>query len=238
MKRSVLGVVPARAGSKGIPGKNLRLLQGRSLLSYVAEAAREAGVERLVLSTDSPEIAELGREVGLEVPFIRPSHLATDEAPMVPVLQHAVASSEQDGMRADIVVLLQPTSPLRRASHITAAIDLLESTGADSVASVIEIPRHYSPEYAMKIENGRLINFLPTGRDLVRRQDAAPAYSRDGTVYAVWRDVLMEQGSIYGEDCRPLLLDARESVNLDTEEDWLLAEAHLAACGRTLGDTR
>ena len=119
MPGKVLGIIPARGGSKGIPGKNMRLLGGKPLLAYSIEAARASGViDRLILSTDSEEIAALGREFGAEIPFMRPAELAADDTPMQAVLEHALAGLDEQGWRAEIVVLLQPTAPLRRPEHI------------------------------------------------------------------------------------------------------------------------
>ena len=206
----ILGLVPARGGSKGVPGKNVRPLAGHTLLEYTARAARESGVlDRVVLSTDSPEIADAGRRAGLEVPFMRPVRLAADETPMVPVIEHALTEVSRDGWSPDIVVLLQPTSPLRRPDHIRAAVAMLRDTGADSVVTVVEVPRHLSPDYVMRIEGGRLEPFLPDGARVTRRQDARPAYSRDGTVYAFRRSTIERTGGIYGDDCRPLVIDSR-----------------------------
>lgn len=226
----VLGLVPARGGSKGVPGKNVRLLAGHTLLEYTARAARESGVlDRVVLSTDSPEIADAGRRAGLEVPFMRPVMLAADETPMVPVIEHALTEVSRDGWSPDIVVLLQPTSPLRRPDHIRDAVALLRDTGADSVVTVVEVPRHLSPDYVMRIAGGRLEPFLPDGARVTRRQDARPAYSRDGTVYAFRRSTIEKTGGIYGDDCRPLLIDARDSLSIDSPADWDAAERLLAA---------
>jgi CMP-N,N'-diacetyllegionaminic acid synthase len=225
----VLGIVPARGGSKGVPGKNVRPLAGRTLLEYTARAARESGVlDRVILSTDSPEIADTGRRAGLDVPFMRPVTLAGDDTPMLPVIQHALESLARDGWSPDIIVLLQPTSPLRRPDHIRAAVTTLRDTKADSVVTVVEIPRHLSPDYVMRIDGGRLQPFLPEGARVTRRQDARPAYSRDGTVYAFWRATIERFGGIYGEDCRPLLIDARESLSIDSPADWDSAERLLA----------
>lgn len=225
----VLGVIPARGGSKGIPGKNIRLLAGRPLIEYTARAARHSGViDRLILSTDSPEIAAIGRGLGIEAPFLRPSALAQDDTPMVPVLQHALGFVEERGWSPDIIVLLQPTAPLRKPSHIAEAIELLRSSGCDAVASVAEVPRHLSPDYVMRIVDGRLVPFLPGGHAVTRRQDARVAYARDGTVYAFWRKTLVETASIYGNDCRPLVLPPHESVTLDTLDDWQIAELRLS----------
>lgn len=226
----ILGVVPARSGSRGIPGKNLRPLAGKPLLAYAAEAARQSGViDRVVLSTDAEEIAKVGREVGLEVLFLRPPELATDETPMQPTVAHAVAQVEATGWSPEVIVLLQPTAPLRRGDHIARAVELLAETGASSVVSVVEIPQHFNPQYAMKIARGRLEPYLPEGRSVARRQDVEPAYSRDGTVYVVRRDVVMHENDLYGSDCRPIVLSAHESLNIDTDEDWAAAELRLRA---------
>jgi CMP-N-acetylneuraminic acid synthetase len=225
----VLGIVPARGGSKGVPGKNVRPLAGRTLLEYTARAARESGVlDRVILSTDSPEIADTGRRAGLDVPFMRPATLASDDTPMLPVIQHALESLARDGWSPDMIVLLQPTSPLRRPDHIRAAVTTLRDTKADSVVTVVEIPRHLSPDYVMRLDGGRLQPFLPEGARVTRRQDARLAYSRDGTVYAFWRATIERFGGIYGEDCRPLLIDARESLSIDSPADWDAAERLLA----------
>ena len=225
----VLGIVPARGGSKGVPGKNVRPLAGRTLLEYTARAARESGVlDRVILSTDSPDIADTGRQAGLDVPFMRPATLAADDTPMLPVILHALESLARDGWSPDIIVLLQPTSPLRRPDHIRDAVTSLRDTNADSVVTVVEIPRHLSPDYVMRIDGGRLHPFLPEGARVTRRQDARPAYSRDGTVYAFWRATIERFGSIYGDDCRPQLIDARESLSIDSLADWDAAERLLA----------
>ena len=224
----VFAIVPARGGSKGVPRKNIKLLAGRPLLAYTADAARASGVcDRIVLSTDDPEIAAVGRDCGLEVPRLRPANLATDTTPMLPVLQHMLDTLGEEGWQPDIVVLLQPTSPLRRASHIRQAVELLRTTEADSVVTVVEVPRHLSPDYVMRIDGDRLMPFLPEGARVTRRQDARPAYSREGTVYAFRRSTLERFGSIYGENCHPLLIDPRDSLSIDTPDDWAEAERRL-----------
>jgi CMP-N,N'-diacetyllegionaminic acid synthase len=225
----VLALVPARGGSKGVPDKNVKPLAGHSLLHYTARAARESGVvDRIILSTDSPEIADAGRRAGLEVPFVRPATLAADDTPMVPVIVHALSELARQGWSPELVVLLQPTSPLRRPDHIRAAVKMLRDTGADSVVTVVEVPRHLSPDYVMRIEDGRLRSFLPEGERVTRRQDARPAYSRDGTVYAFRRSTIEKSGGIYGEDCRPLVIDPSDSLSIDSPADWDEAERLLS----------
>jgi CMP-N,N'-diacetyllegionaminic acid synthase len=224
----VLAIVPARGGSKGVPGKNVRLLAGRPLLDYTAAAARESGViDRVVLSTDAEEIADVGRRAGLEVPFMRPASLAQDDTPMLPVVQHVVSTLSSEGWTADIVVLLQPTSPLRRPWHVRDAVTLLRETKADSVVTVVELPRHLSPDYVMRIEGDVLRPFLPDGARVTRRQDARAAYSRDGTVYACWQKTIDRFSSIYGERCHPLIVSAADSLSIDSLDDWAEAERRL-----------
>jgi CMP-N-acetylneuraminic acid synthetase len=223
--------VPARGGSKGIPDKNLRTLAGRSLIAHAAEAARASGVvDRMVLTTDSPRLADEGRRAGLEVPFLRPAELAQDDSPMLPVVEHAIGVLEREGWTPEIVVLLQPTSPVvHRAAYLRAAVEALVQTNADSVVTVIELPRHYSPDYVMRVDDGRLVPFLAHGAGVTRRQDARPAFVRDGTAYAFWTRTLRDTHSIYGNDCRPLIVPAADSITIDTAEDWALAEARLMA---------
>lgn len=224
----VLGLVPARGGSKGVPGKNVRPLAGRTLLDYAAAAARDSGViDRLVLSTDAVEIADAGRRAGIEVPFMRPAALAQDDTPMLAVIRHALDTLAAAGWTPDVIVLLQPTSPLRRPAHVRDAVTMLRETRADSVVTVVELPRHLSPDYVMRIEDGLLRPFLPEGARLTRRQDARPAFSRDGTVYTCWRETIERFGTIYGERCHPLIVSAADSLSIDSAEDWADAERRL-----------
>jgi CMP-N-acetylneuraminic acid synthetase len=213
-----------------VPDKNLRPLAGRTLLDYTAAAIRDSGVvDRAVLSTDSAAIAAAGRAAGLEAPFMRPAALAQDDTPMLPVLRHAIDQMTHAGWTPEFVVLLQPTSPLRRPSHVRDALERLRRTGADSVITVVEVPKHLSPDYVMRIDGDVLRPFLPDGAQITRRQDARPAYARDGTVYAFRRDTIERFGNIYGVDCRPFLIEASESLSIDTPQDWADAERILAA---------
>ena len=222
---NVLGLIPARGGSKGIPNKNLRLLAGKPLLAYAMEAANASGViDRLILSTDSGLIASLGRTLGLEVPFLRPAELATDESPIFPVIQHAVAELEKSGWIPEILVLLQPTSPLRSPDQIRKAVTMLKDGECDSVVSVIEIPHLFAPQKALWIQDGFLSFWSESGSAITRRQQLQPTYAREGTVYACLRDVFKKRCSLYGDRCRPLILAEEESLNLDTLGDWQKAE--------------
>jgi len=223
----ILGIIPARGGSKGIPGKNIRLLNGKPLIYYTVEAARASElIDRLILTTDSPEIAEIGKSLGVDAPFLRPPELAQDDTPMLPVLEHAIQHVESGGWQPEIIVLLQPTAPLRRGEHIRLAVNMLMESKCDSVVSVVEVPRHYVPDFVLKIEEGKLKPFLDAPL-VTRRQDARPAFSRDGTIYVFWRDMFFEKHTIYGDDCRPILIPDHESCNLDTMMDWQEAERML-----------
>jgi len=215
------------------------MLAGRPLLAYTADVARTSRrLSRCIVSTDDERIAEAARSLGIDVPFLRPSELASDDTPMLPVLQHAAREIARGGAAVDVVVLLQPTSPLRRASHVDAAIDLLESTGADSVVSVVEVPHQFNPVSVMRLEHGRL-RPLVDGPPITRRQDKPPVYARNGPAVLAVRTRVLETGSLYGNDCRPLIMSASESIDIDSPEDLVLAELMLTRVGerRTAGET-
>lgn len=230
-----VAIVPARRGSRGVVNKNFRPFAGtRDSLTDLAQYIGWATCERTFVSTDY--IANEG-PTDREIP--RPQELARDDTPMLEVVQHAVKwLGKERAVVPDVVVLLQPTSPLRKPEHVREALRLLEETGADSVVSVVEIPAHYSPDFACKIDGYRLRHFLDERYEhgglvvdlgqYTRRQDCRKAYSRDGTVYVTRREVI-EAGSLYGDKCVPLIIPPHESANIDTEEDWQRAEAIMKA---------
>ena len=226
----VLGLVPARGGSKGVPRKNIRTLGGKPLLQYTAEAALASSLlSWTLLSTDDEEIAEVGRRCGLSVPFMRPAELALDTTPTLPVVQHAVSWMERQGEFFDAVCLLQPTNPFRRAEEIDGCIALLEESGADSVLTVLPVPAEHHPFWVyLRDESGRLR--LSTGETAPppRRQDLPPAFHREGSVYVTRRDVLMNESSLYGGHVEGFQVDSRRSVNIDDMEDWARAEMMVA----------
>jgi CMP-N-acetylneuraminic acid synthetase len=226
---NVLGVIPARGGSKGIPVKNLAPLCGRPLLAYTADAVKESKtLTRTIVSTDDERIADCARSLALEVPFIRPSSLAADDAPMLPVLQHAIAAMRAGGFDANIVVLLQPTSPLRRGEHIDAAVTWLERVRGDSVVSVVTVPHQFTPTSVMRVEEGLLKPFLD-GPSVTRRQDKPQLVARNGPAVLAVHTRVIEGGSLYGDESWPLLMTAEESIDIDTLWDLRLAESIIAA---------
>ncbi len=223
----ILAIIPARGGSKGIPRKNITPLAGRPLIAYTFEAARSSKlINRIILSTDDDEIAEVGRRNGIEVPFIRPRELAEDNTPTLPVIKHAVEFLEsKQNYTADIIVILQPTTPLRKSYHIDEALTLLiNNPDADSVVSVTEVPHHYNPYFVMKIEDELLKFYNSESVKYTRRQDLPKVYSRNGAIYAFWLKTLKDKNSIYGDICLPYVMDFEKSVNIDSVYDIKIAE--------------
>jgi CMP-N-acetylneuraminic acid synthetase len=225
----VLGIVTARGGSKGVPGKNLRSLGGKPLLAWTAEAARAATrLARTIVSTDDAAIAEASRACGLDVPFMRPPELATDTAPTLPVLQHAVAQLEAAGDRYDAICLLQPTNPFRGAALIDACIEQFAASGADCVITVLPVPAEYNPHWVYFAgAAGELRLATGESQPISRRQALPPAFHREGSVYVTRRDVLVA-GSLYGARVVGHELRDGEHVNIDTLDDWARAEAMAA----------
>jgi CMP-N-acetylneuraminic acid synthetase len=229
--RDVLAIIPARGGSKGIPRKNIRLLNGRPLIEFTCFAALQSKcITHAIVSTDCDEIATAARAAGVDVPFKRPIALAEDHSPTMGVIQHAVRWLENHGgQRFDIIVLLQPTAPLRTATHVDEAVSKLIDGDGDSVVSVTRVPAHFHPDWQFRIDGARLRPWsggafadIPT-----RRQALTPSYTRNGAIYAFRRATLETSGSIYGERCTPYVMPNDVSVNIDTEDDWRMAEVYL-----------
>ena len=230
----VLGLVPARGGSKGVPRKNVRDLVGKPLLAYTAEAALGAAtLARIVLSTDDAEIAAVGRRCGLDVPFMRPAELSRDDTPTLPVVQHALRELERMGDRYDAVCLLQPTSPLRSASLIDECVSRFVSERPDSVISVRPVPAEFNPHWVYFLDEDGSAR-LSTGErtPVVRRQDLPCAYHRDGAVYVTDCEVV-KAGSLYGERVLAVVSPEGPTVNIDDEEDWRAAELAIRGSSTT-----
>lgn len=225
----VLALIPARGGSTGMPGKNLALLAGRPLLAYTCDAVRtSARVTRAAVSTDSEEIAAAARALGVAAPFLRPADLATDDTTMLDVVRHALDELGDP----DAVVLLQPTSPLRRGAHIDEAIELWAETGADSVVSVVPVPHAFSPPSLLRLVAGRLVPY-EDGERPTRRQDKPTVYARNGPAVLVTRPATVRAGSLYGDDVRPYVMAPEDSIDIDDRFDLELAELLLVRGGRT-----
>ncbi len=222
----ILGVIPARGGSKTIRRKNVKLLLGRPLIAYtIAPALKSRMLTRVIVSSDNAEIIGVARRYGADVPFVRPKKLATDLALALDVMKHAVLEAErQEGKKYDYAVMLQPTTPLRTTEDIDGALEKLVRTGADSVISVVGVgPIH--PMRMKLIVDDRLVDYTKEGVENMPKELLPPVYIRNGAIYAVKRDVLVEKHSFKGEDCRPYPMPEGRSVNIDSQMDFLLAEA-------------
>ena len=228
----VLAVIPARGGSKGAPRKNLREVGGKPLIVWSVELGNEAVasglVRRAIVSTDDRELADTARAAGGDVPFVRPPELASDRAPMAPVLSHAVLEMEAaDGIRYDWVLLLQPTSPFRTLDDLREAVRLAQTGGCDSVISVVQV-FDVHPVLMKKIEDDRIVPFCIPEPEGTRRQDYEPdSYMRNGAIYLTRRDVLVERGSIWGDVIRPYQMPEERSLSIDTELHVRLADQML-----------
>jgi CMP-N-acetylneuraminic acid synthetase len=230
----ILGVITARGGSKGLPGKNLRPLAGKPLIAHTIDTARASNAfDRVILSTDDEAIAAAARSRGCDVPFMRPSDLARDETPHLPVLQHAVQwLADHDRYSPDAVMILQPTSPLRRAQDICQSIALLETSAADSVVSVSEVPAHYNPMRTLRIDgNGFASLFVsgePVRRRINRRQDMPDAWTMNGAIYLFRTSVLRAaEPSLYGDRTAAYVMPAEYGISIDSLDDWKHAEQAL-----------
>lgn len=229
----VLGIITARGGSKGIPGKNLKMLGGKPLIEHTIDAVEDCALDRVILSTDDPKIAAVAREHGVDVPFMRPAELARDETPHLPVIQHAVKFLQDQGYRPDVVLILQPTSPLRSAIDIAGALRMLEVSGADSVVSVTEVSVHANPMRMLRIDEQGLATLFVTGepvrKRINRRQDLPQAFVMNGAVYACRTECLFAaEPSLYGDRVVAFPMPADRSLSIDTPEDWAEAEQALA----------
>ncbi len=228
----MLGLIPARGGSKGIPRKNLAPLLGKPLLSYTCDAATGSQLlSRIVLSTDDEEIADVGRSDGVEVPFRRPSQISRDDTPSIAVVRHAIEWLEtHESWQPDVVVLLQPTSPLRTSQHIDDVVAMIRPDSVDTVVSVVEVPHRFNPYSVMRSSSGYLEHYIPDPLPFDRyRRQALPAFvARNGpAVLVTRRDVLVQRHRFYGDVIRPYPMSRLDSLDIDEEFDLVCAAAAL-----------
>ena len=223
--RQVLAIVPARGRSKGVARKNLRLLSGRPLIAYTIEAALASRyISHLIVSTEDAEIADVSRSLGADVPFVRPLELALDHSSQLDVVLHALESVE--GSRQityKMVLLLQPTTPLRTTADIDNAVEKLMVTDADSVVSFHQVEQGH-PYYMYTIDDDRPKPLLEAPANITRRQEFPAVFVRNGAIYATRRDVLVQERTFYGQNMRAYLMPIERSINIDTEFDFGMAE--------------
>lgn len=227
-----VALIPARGGSKGIPHKNVAPLGGRPLIAYTIEAAlRARSVGRTVVSTDDAGIARLSRELGAEVPFLRPSDLAQDETSMVEVVKHFLERlAAVEGLRPEVIVLLQPTSPLRTAADIDRAVELFRGGAWDSVVSVVRVKRH--PLWMFAMEGGRLVPLAEAGREATRRQDLPLVWRLNGAIYVTRPATISAYDNLLGEKVGAYEMPDERSLDIDSPLDLLFAETWLKASSK------
>lgn len=221
----VLGIIPARGGSKGVLRKNIRGLAGKPLMVWTLEAVKASQLARVIVSTDDAEIAETARSFGGDAPFLRPAEFATDAARAIPVLQHAVRFCEHAGETYDAVMMLQPTSPMRLTVDIDGAIAKLRAdSSATAVISVVSVGDQH-PARMKFLQQGVLVDPpFAEGFENQPRQELVPLYLRSGSIYLVRRDTLMINNSLKGDRCLAQIMPRNRSVNIDSAFDLELAE--------------
>lgn len=221
----VLGVIPARGGSKGIPKKNIANLAGQPLVAHTIIEARASQLSEVVVSTDDPEIAEISASYGLKPPFLRPKSLSEDDSLSVPVIMHCLDFMEEAaGAPFDAVMMLQPTSPLRSHVDINECIDKLFRTNSDSIISVANVEGIH-PLRMKRIVGDLLVNYIEQGiEDMRPRQQLPPVFIRNGAIYLTTTGNLRERFSFAGPITRPYVMPSSRSVNIDSEMDLIVAE--------------
>jgi CMP-N-acetylneuraminic acid synthetase len=226
MKKNIksLAVIPARGGSKRLPRKNIKMLRGKPLLAYTIEAAkRSQKLSDYIVSSEDKEIIEVAKIFGASVPFIRPNDLATDKVRNIEVVFHALQFMEAEkGMQYDIIVLLQPTCPVRDPKHIDMAIEMLAASDMDTLASV-KGPFKKRDPILKAIRNGVLADFSKVND----QTNPEPFYIYNASLYAVKRDYFLENKKIISPRQLPLIMDQFHSIDIDNEADFLVAEAYI-----------
>jgi len=222
MKPNIIALIPARGGSKGIPRKNIRLLAGKPMIAYTIEAALKSRyIDRAVVSTEDDEIAEISKRYGAEV-IERPEDLAKDETPTIDVIFQVLEVLRTENYNPNIVVLLQPTSPLRKAEDIDNAIELFVNDSCESVVSVCEV--EHSPYWSFKIEDKYLNPVFERKYLKMKRQDLPKVYMPNGAIYVSTPEVLCKYESFYHSKTIPYTMPPERSIDIDNEIDFMLAE--------------
>lgn len=224
MNIDILAIIPARGGSKGVPRKNIKNINGKPLISYTIEAAKKSKyINRVVVSTDDSEIAEVSINYGAEIPCFRPKTLAGDVSPTVDAVIHMIDYlKKSEGYLPDYIMLLQCTSPLRNYQHINEAVEKLIDTGKKAIISVCE--SEVNPYWTNVFEGDNLIPFIKDGRSFVRRQDLPEVYRINGAIYLIETKLFLEERSFQPSNLTGYVMDPYHSVDIDTELDFKIAE--------------
>jgi CMP-N,N'-diacetyllegionaminic acid synthase len=222
----ILAIIPARGGSKGVPGKNIKLLGGKPLLQYTIDVALESDLlDKVVLSSDDTEIIEFGKKMGAEVPFVRPDNLAEDTTSTLDVIKHCLNYYSEKDEIYDVVCLLQPTSPFRSVGFLNEAIKTFICKETDSLISVQKVPYEYNPHWTFEEDENGILKIATGEKQIIsRRQDLPKTFHRDGSIYLTKVKTILEQNSLYGNSVSYLESPKEFYMNIDTLEDWKLAE--------------
>jgi CMP-N,N'-diacetyllegionaminic acid synthase len=217
----ILGIIPARGGSRGIPKKNIKLLNGKPLIAYTIESALSSNLDTVVVSTDCPEIIKISEQYGAKT-LMRPKELSLDESATLPVIQHVISNLNES---YDLVMTLQPTSPLRNKEHINKALSIfLKNHDADSLVSVVEVPHNFSPEKLMKFDG----KYLTGSEEVKRRQEISTIYARNGAAIYITKVKRLNK-YIFGGRVLPFFMSKIDSFDIDDMEDWQIVERILPA---------
>tara|TARA_B100000900_G_scaffold415649_1_gene446412 strand:- start:2323 stop:3033 length:711 start_codon:yes stop_codon:yes gene_type:complete len=224
--KKVIAIIPAREGSKGVKNKNIKILKDKPLISYTIEEAKKSKlIDKLIVSTDSIEIAELSKNSGAEVPFIRPKDLSTDSSLTYDVVKHCLDFYKAKGEHYHIILLLQPTTPFRTVDTIDQSLTILKNdTTHTSVVSVVDVEGNH-PLRMKKIKDNLLINYIDQGfENMNPRKELPKVFIRSGSIYAILTKNFYQEKSLVSKRCAPLILDKIETINIDTLLDFKLCE--------------
>ncbi len=221
--KTLLAIILARGGSKGIPKKNISILAGKPLINWTIEEAKKSKyIDRLILSSDDPEIIEIAKASGCEVPFVRPRELATDESPIIESILHAINTLPD---KYDYILILQPTSPLRKINHIDAAINIIGNSDADSLASISLVEK--SPYWMFYLNDKGKLNPLMGDIKSSNRQYLPDIYVCNGAIYIIKYDILKNKKTIIDTNTIGFIMEAQVSLDIDEEIDFKVAETIL-----------
>lgn len=221
----ILGVITARGGSKGIPGKNIKILGKKPLIAYSIDVAKKSKIMTdVIVSTDDPKIASIAQKYGGKVSFLRPKKLATDKAKHIDVMRHSIEFMEKaKKVTFDYVVILQPTSPFRLVADIDETLKKLIKSKADSAVTLVEVEENH-PIKMKRLDGDRVLPYCFPEPEGVRRQELPPVYKRSGAVYAMKRNLIMEKHLLFGKKVVGHVVPRERSVDIDTPFDWLRAK--------------
>lgn len=224
-----MAIIPARGGSKGLPGKNIKLLSGKPLIGWTIEQARKSRyVDEIFVSTDSTEIARVSEEFGVKVPHLRPDYLASDGASSMDVISHVISHYEANGSYFDFIILLEPTSPLRKENDIDLAIGFLhEDETADGIISLGEVHMEH-PSIVKKIDSsGRIVPYIENVKKISQRQQAEKSYFPYGVIYMIRTEVFNREKSLYTNNIIPYFIERWQNYEVDDIYDFIAIESIL-----------